>query len=73
MRSRSELHRLTDTELQVATDGLRLSLSRAWGRGEPGSAECLYDLALVTAESQIRGLALRPLRDPRQMTLIELL
>jgi len=62
---------LSDVELQVKADGLRLNLSRAWQRGEAGSIRNLYDLARVTAEAQVRGFYLTPLAIPGQMSIEE--
>jgi phytoene/squalene synthetase len=64
---------MTDTELQVAADGLRGSLQAAWRRGEAGSALQLYDLARATAEAQVRGRSLHPLRDPAQLSIDDVL
>lgn len=65
--TRADVARLTDLELRVCADGLRLGLSRAWGRGEAGSATSLFDLALVTAEGLLRGENLRPINDVDQL------
>ena len=60
---------LSDTELTVRVDGLRLSLIRAWSRREAGSLSNLYDLARACAEAQVRGVTLAPLGDPDQLAL----
>jgi len=62
---------MTDLELQVAADGLRLSLERAWGRQEPGSVSAIYDLARITAEAQVRALTLRPLHVVDQLVVFD--
>jgi len=68
---RRQIERLSDTELQVAVDGMRLTLSRAWSRGERGSLSMLYDLAMCSAEADVRGMHLRALPNPDQITLFD--
>jgi len=69
--TRSEIGRLSTTELRVVADGLRRLLMRSWERGEAGSLTALYDLALLHTEANSRGASIGALKPDSWLSLFE--
>lgn len=69
--TRADASALTDLELTVCLDRCRMTLARAWERGEPGSLSDVYDMALIYTECAIRGGIPRPLTPKGWMPLFE--
>lgn len=67
--TRYELQRLTDTELLVHYDGLRMRIQRDWDRGLSGSLMDVMNLALAAVELRLRGISDRPVSVADQLEL----
>lgn len=67
--TRAEAAGMRDCMLVIASDRLRGRLRKAWDRGQPGSLTDLYDLAVIYAESVLRGVPLPSPMLPGQLTL----
>lgn len=60
---------MRDHMLLVAADRIRGRLAESWRRGQHGSLTDVYDLALIYAESVVRGVPLPTPMMPGQLVL----
>lgn len=65
--TRAECACMADGALQVAIDGRRSRLRFQWSRGMSGAIADVYDLALLLAESEVRGYAVKGVQLPDQL------